>query len=291
MDNSIWLLGKQYKLSIQNNFSQFLNDFKKNIISFTYRNNFQNPLNNILISDAGWGCMLRSSQMLLAQTLLRHLKMSEEKIIPLFKDHELAPYSIHNISKNKIGQWFGPSEVSHIIKEHVNLTHKSLLVNIIKDYGIYKDECILKENEGLLLLIPIRFSIDDKIEKGEYTNQLISFLQLSQSVGIIGGKPKSSYYFCGCQGDNILYYIDPHKCQKVSDDLSTYHVNEPCINDLNTNAIDPCVLIGFYCKSNDDFNDLCNNIDKLKKKNNIIINCADYKPNYDYLDIGDSDDF
>jgi hypothetical protein len=30
-----------------------------------------------------------------------------------------------------------------------------------------------------------------------------------QSVGIAGGRPSSSYYFCGHQGDS-LFYIDPH---------------------------------------------------------------------------------
>ncbi|KAJ7732834.1 hypothetical protein B0H16DRAFT_1769866 [Mycena metata] len=30
-----------------------------------------------------------------------------------------------------------------------------------------------------------------------------------QSVGIAGGRPSSSYYFVGAQGDG-LFYVDPH---------------------------------------------------------------------------------
>lgn len=46
----------------------------ESLMRFTYRNRFPAllPYNDIT-SDAGWGCMLRSAQMLMAQALQRHM--------------------------------------------------------------------------------------------------------------------------------------------------------------------------------------------------------------------------
>jgi hypothetical protein len=42
-----------------------------------------------------------------------------------------------------------------------------------------------------------------------YVCQSQATFTFPQSVGIAGGRPSSSYYFCGHQGDS-LFYIDPH---------------------------------------------------------------------------------
>jgi hypothetical protein len=59
--------------------AEFLNSFQS-IVWMTYRNNFDGIITNKNIpkeyqyrSDSGWGCMLRSSQMLCANCILRHL--------------------------------------------------------------------------------------------------------------------------------------------------------------------------------------------------------------------------
>lgn len=45
----------------------------ESITWFTYRANFDKPLyGSTKISDAGWGCMLRTGQMMLCQALVRH---------------------------------------------------------------------------------------------------------------------------------------------------------------------------------------------------------------------------
>ena len=64
-----WILGIRYKLS---NHEQ-IKKHTKTLFRLTYRSNFQalTPY-NWLTSDAGWGCMLRSSQMLMACAFQRH---------------------------------------------------------------------------------------------------------------------------------------------------------------------------------------------------------------------------
>ncbi|KAK5942534.1 Cysteine protease atg4 [Knufia obscura] len=139
----------------------FIDDFESRIW-MTYRNNFppiprsQDPsvstsmtfavrLRNLtekegFTSDTGWGCMIRSGQSLLANSLLLlhagrswRLKTSQRppessvsttqsQILSLFADHPTAPFSIHRFvshgaaSCNKHpGQWFGPSATASCI--------------------------------------------------------------------------------------------------------------------------------------------------------------------------------
>ena len=47
-----------------------------------------------------------------------------------------------------------------------------------------------------------------------YVPQLQEVLQWPQSAGIVGGRPSSSLYFVGHQGDSVLF-LDPHEVQEV----------------------------------------------------------------------------
>lgn len=86
-------------------------------------------------SDAGWGCMMRSGQMMLAQAFVHYylgrrfrLPPDEKQlnvyqmIVSWFIDREEAPYSIHRIAQagtlfnKKIGEWFGPSTIATVLQ-------------------------------------------------------------------------------------------------------------------------------------------------------------------------------
>lgn len=47
-----------------------------------------------------------------------------------------------------------------------------------------------------------------------YVGQLAQVLTWPGSVGIVGGRPSSSLYFVGTQGERVLY-LDPHDVQDV----------------------------------------------------------------------------
>ena len=84
-------------------------------------------------SDTGWGCMIRSGQSLLANTLLvlklgrdwrLGQKMAEHKeILSLFADTPEAPFSLHRFVEHGAqacgthpGEWFGPNATARSIR-------------------------------------------------------------------------------------------------------------------------------------------------------------------------------
>ncbi|KAL2521249.1 Cysteine protease ATG4a [Forsythia ovata] len=107
-------------------FAAFVDDFMSRIL-ITYRKGFL-PIGDLkYTSDVSWGCMLRSSQMLVAQAFLidklgrswrkslhKPLDQSYIAILHLFGDSEDSPYSIHNLLQAgkayglAPGSWVGP---------------------------------------------------------------------------------------------------------------------------------------------------------------------------------------
>lgn len=97
----------------------------------TYRAIFpeMDSSNRNYVTDTGWGCMVRVGQMLMAQTLIRHLKINRKEdmhpILKLFSDYDKKEmFSIQNISQMAReeyelppGKWFNPSQISYILSD------------------------------------------------------------------------------------------------------------------------------------------------------------------------------
>lgn len=162
--SEIWLLGVCYKLladessddsTTSQGHAEFLHDFSSRIW-LTYRKGFEPIGESKYASDVGWGCMLRSGQMLVAQALLfHHLGRSWRRptqqpfnqeyieILRCFGDSpsEVSPFSIHNLLEAgkpyglAAGNWLGPyamcrswEELARTEKEHCMLgKHKLAL--------------------------------------------------------------------------------------------------------------------------------------------------------------------
>ncbi|OAY71055.1 Cysteine protease ATG4B [Ananas comosus] len=134
LTSEIWLLGRCYRVSEESpdgtdsgtGFSAFLEDFSSRIW-ITYRKGFSAIGDSKYTSDVNWGCMIRSSQMIVAQALLFHyLGRSWRKplqkpynpeyieIVHLFGDSEDCAFSIHNLIQAgksyglAAGSWLGP---------------------------------------------------------------------------------------------------------------------------------------------------------------------------------------
>ncbi|TDG51381.1 hypothetical protein AWZ03_002176 [Drosophila navojoa] len=146
----------------------FRRDFHSRIW-MTYRREFPTMNGSNYTSDCGWGCMLRSGQMLLAQGLICHFlgrswrydadtqlhstyeDNMHKKIIKWFGDSSSknSPFSIHALVRlgeqlgKKPGDWYGPASVSYLLKhalEHAareNADFDNISVYVAKDCTIY----------------------------------------------------------------------------------------------------------------------------------------------------------
>ncbi|KAH8407000.1 hypothetical protein KR222_003736 [Zaprionus bogoriensis] len=158
--------------------------FKRDFYSriwLTYRREFPIMNGSSYTSDCGWGCMLRSGQMLLAQGLICHFlgrswrydsdsqlhstyeDNMHKKIIKWFGDSssKSSPFSIHALVRlgeqlgKKPGDWYGPASVSYLLKhalEHAaqeNADFDNICVYVAKDCTIYmqdvEEQCSIPE--------------------------------------------------------------------------------------------------------------------------------------------------
>lgn len=145
----------------------------------------------------------------------------------------------------------------------------------------------------VLILVAQRLGID--AVPAQYHAALKDTFTLPQSVGVAGGRPGSSLYFVGCQGDQLLY-LDPHTCRPTipfrhpppslleerSDapgmqerdslltswychaysprELATFHAEEA--ESMTVSRMDPSMLFGFLCQSDTDLEALRERIEE-----------------------------
>lgn len=304
----IWMLGKKHECTSstkerddtttltsieqkKDSFPSFVSDFESRIWC-TYRKDFPVIPGSFYTSDMGWGCMHRTAQMTLAQAFLSHYlgrdwEFSKHKndipkiyyeILQWFSDDEQSPYSVHNISmigilQNKaVGEWYGPSTVACAMRELVSKNHGTEFATYVSDNGmVYEDEvnelCGGQEwNKSVIIMIPVRLGVETIPDS--YHNVITTLFQYPQSLGMAGGKPKSSLYFVGVQGDS-LFYLDPHvvfnKIDMTTIPFDTSSYNPQQINNIKISQIDPSFAATFYCHDRNDFENFCTLSEKFQE--------------------------
>jgi cysteine protease ATG4 len=366
----VLLSGKEYYIKTDSDYNKLIHQFKR-LYLMTYRKDFAPLLDTAYTSDAGWGCMIRSAQMLLATALSLVSATPDEDILPLFLDAPDAVYSIHNVCRVGLeygmapGEWYGPSNISKVMKDLVSRNRKTgggkLAVYVSKDNVVYVNEVeslmcsdgkskqssptvsptsrARRDSGGkgggepletdtadivatsidsiltskhtvrtpslidpllsppssasskgswdspLLLLVPVRLGPTDLNET--YVPSLLALISLPQSLGFIGGKPSSAYYFPGYQ-DNTLMFLDPHTVQQ-SVTAEQLRVNPPKksyqpweVRTMPVNKIDPSLSFAFLCNNSADFTSLREKINELNEKGkNPIFTIEHVAPSYD----------
>lgn len=199
-------------------------------------------------SDSGWGCMLRTGQSLLANTLL-HLHLGRDwrkppypiqtadyatyvQLITWFLDSPspLSPFSVHRMALagkdlgKEVGQWFGPSTAAGAIKALVHAFPKAGLgVSVAVDSVVYQSDVYAASHNQIEspkrhtkkswgdrgVLVLIGTRLGIDGVNPVYYEAIKEIYTWPQAVGIAGGRPSSSYYFVGSQAEN-LFYLDPH---------------------------------------------------------------------------------
>ncbi|KAF7393293.1 cysteine protease ATG4D-like [Vespula maculifrons] len=282
-ESPVWLLGQRYPKQLEDtlekasealsglgtgsevslaidaaSYEEGIEGFKRDFVSrlwLTYRREFPNLRGSTFTTDCGWGCMLRSGQMMMAQALVYHFlgrdwrwypdqtiktdeQNEEEKkhrmIIKWFGDQPgpHSPLSIHKLvslgaqSGKQIGDWYGPGSVAHLLSQAVKSAaeiHKefsNLCVYVAQDCAVYLDDvkklCETPNESWRSLVLLVPLRLGTDKLNPTYIPCLTKLLELEFCIGIIGGRPRHSLYFIGYQEDKLIH-LDPHYCQESVD--------------------------------------------------------------------------
>ena len=186
-----------------------------------------------------------------------------------------------------------PSEFSstHIYDRALSHEHtdSSLKVYVNGDGAdVYEDSFhnLAKAEDGsftpTLILVGIRLGIDRVTPA--YWEALKASLQLPQSVGIAGGRPSSSHYFFGIQGDQF-FYLDPHitrpalkfhfnPADYTTAEVASCHTRR--LRRLPLREMDPSMLIAFLIKDETDWRSWREAVNNTPGK--PVIHVADTEP-------------
>mmetsp|Transcript_1077 Transcript_1077/g.2521 ORF Transcript_1077/g.2521 Transcript_1077/m.2521 type:complete len:390 (+) Transcript_1077:406-1575(+) len=290
----------------------------------TYRNDFEPIGQSGLTSDAGWGCTIRSGQMLLANTLMIHslgrdwrrttasasapVQDGLVQVISLFSDKSSREHylSIHRIVSSghpfgiRVGHWVGPyvlcQTVKSILDAEPSCPFRCYLVSepggipTLYHARAHTQEPSARTSSGgeeaegtsgstgtgngrdsrpwspLVILVPVTLGATPSINPC-YVPQMLEILSMPESIGIVGGRPGSSLYLIGRQGDRV-FYLDPHTLQAagnpcIPEVASTYFCD--ALQHMLASKLDPSLALGFYCRSEEDFEGLYAKLDALQQ--------------------------
>lgn len=276
------------QFSYRNKFEPILRDEESPSIVNLRATMMENPVNlvqNLILQpeyftgDVGWGCMIRTGQDILANSLQRlkygrqfqcydhkddeDKEPNDKEIIKWFFDSKEFPFSIQKfvetgtrLTNIKPGEWFGPSLTAQVIQKLAQQYHKCGIdqcIVSIDSANVYLDEInrIYEANPQSKILILLCVMLGLKSVPERYHSSIKHILACPQSVGIAGGKPSSSYYFIGFD-ENQLIYLDPHRVFKSCHtgdeiDYSTYHNDQ--YDTLAIGQMDPSMMIGFLLEN------------------------------------------
>ena len=163
-----------------------------------------------------------------------------------------------------------------------------LSIHVAMDGSLYKQQvqAVACQPDGswrpVLVLLPLRLGLDTL--NPSYCGCLCALFELRQTVGIIGGAPRRSFYFVGCQGEQLLY-LDPHEVQPAlglplgAAQLRSCH----CLHAPRTipvSQIDPSLALGFLCTSAQDFDELCASCAEIFRRTLPAFSIGDAPPYY-----------
>uniref|UniRef100_A0A8C7KU96 Cysteine protease n=1 Tax=Oncorhynchus kisutch TaxID=8019 RepID=A0A8C7KU96_ONCKI len=298
-DEPVWVLGECYNVKTEK--TKLLSDVHSRLW-FTYRKKFSPIGGTGPSSDTGWGCMLRCGQMILAQALVcsqlgRAWRWRAEggqpeeyhRILHCFLDKKDSCYSVHQMAQmgvgegKSVGEWYGPNTVAQVLKKLALFDDwNSLAVYVSMDNTVVIEDittmCPHSQSQSrsdwrpLLLVIPLRLGINHI--NPVYIQALKECFKIPQSCGVLGGKPNLAYYFIGFVGEELIY-LDPHTTQSAVeseagsgvDDQSYHCLRSP--RRMKITNLDPSVALGFFCKSEDDFDSWCNLVQQIQIKRNL----------------------
>jgi cysteine protease ATG4 len=290
--NPVFVAGAlMFKANTQEEVHSKSTEFRTELNSFpwlTYRKDFESLgvspgfLGGQITSDSGWGCTLRSMQMLIAASLLRMNRVvtpisSEappedyKRIISLFADEPETRYGIHKIVgvTGYVGKWHSPSQAGEAFEklsshmQNGESTYASPIVEGKIVHGtsvVYRSivESALQDGPVIVLVSTQLFGnpIDHK------KSLLSLFKEIPFFVGFVGGDLVSQAYYFPAASEDFLYILDPHTTQKAlrTSDLEanmfTRVLAQPGIMSMRWMRLASSLTLGFRIESMSELTEL-----------------------------------
>ena len=214
-------------------------------------------------------------------------------------------------SSPRVGEWFGPTATCQMLLRcraaHVAAAGGEASIDVPKllvtdDGTLYWDKivrlCVTRGGGGaggqkwgggggdggkgswtfdpevdvfhpVVVFIPLRLGVDRL--NPAYLPSLLSTFQYPQTIGLMGGKPRTSFYFVGVQDDRLLY-LDPHTVQPAlphsshllrAAEVDSFHTSR--VSSMAATAIDPSLAIGFYLRTWEDWVQLAEQAKRMEE--------------------------
>lgn len=136
-----------------------LSNLKKELIWFSYRNNFEAIMYGKMLysSDAGWGCMIRAGQMIFAKAIIEYMKTESNIYSNKIIDNTILLFFDNKIPFN---------EIDKIYQSFAYLKNNKHKINIDKDIIDITDKKIISNNDFCF--------ISSSVENGENKSRNIN---------------------------------------------------------------------------------------------------------------------
>lgn len=154
---------------------------------------------------------------------------------------------------------------------------------------------------GVLVLLPLMLGLN-KVQP-KYYRVIKQLLNMPESVGIIGGRPRSALYFVGSQDDSLVF-LDPHIVQPActsDDDLASSLNSFMCESArlLPLKKMQSSMSVGFYFDNDQSFTNFQRCMEYMKTSLKSIVTVVNSTPSYlcedrrldDSAVLDDSDDY
>ncbi|KAM6260817.1 cysteine protease ATG4B isoform 2-T2 [Spheniscus humboldti] len=223
----VWILGRKYSVFTEK--EEILLDVTSRLW-FTYRKNFPAIGGTGPTSDTGWGCMLRCGQMIFAQALVcRHLGRDWRWIKG--KRQMDNYFSVLNAFIDKKDSYYSIHQIAQMgVGEGKSIGQwygPNTVAQVLKKLATFDTWSSLA----------VHIAMDNTVVMEEIREELI--------------------------------YLDPHTTQPAVEsndsgclpDESFHCQHPPCR--MSIAELDPSIAVGFFCNTEEDFNDWCQQIKKL----------------------------
>ncbi|ORC91061.1 AUT2/APG4/ATG4 cysteine peptidase [Trypanosoma theileri] len=264
-----------------------LSDLLRNgFFLLTYRSDFDPLPGSNVTSDKGWGCLARSSQMLLAQALSRY-SASDFKL-EYFRDIdsvEKAPFSLHSMVQATLKssdtfspKYWSPSKgceairccVNEALDRRILSRPMSVVISSNGSISAKEVESQLEEKGAVLILTPLRCGASRLMTQMMFF-ALEHILHSSSCIGVVGGVPNRSYYVIGSWGQRLLY-LDPHcMTQKAlvscdANDAGVVMATPSLVRSVRWDSVDTSFFFGFFLDSASQWQELRGRVEDVRKR-------------------------